>query len=181
MTKALIPLAEGVEEMEAVIIVDTLRRARWHVVTAAVTPQPITASRGVRLLADADWVTVDPSAFDILILPGGAVGTRHLIASDSVLRAVRNFHQHGKPVAAICAAPLVLQAAGILSGVKATCHPGVSAELTATRRLEDRVVIDGNIITSQGPGTAFEFTLAILAHMDGAKALDAVVPGLVLK
>lgn len=179
MKRALVPIAEGVEEMEAVIVVDVLRRAKWQVVMAAVSPQPIRASRGVRLLADCDWPDVNPAEFDVLILPGGAGGTAILAATPSVLDAVRAFHAAGKLIAAICAAPLVLQAAGILAGKRVTCHPGVAADLSATPRLRDRVVEDGNLITSQGPGTSFEFALAILSRLDPA-ALASVTPGLIL-
>lgn len=180
MTKALVPLAEGVEEMEAAIIVDVLRRAKWEVITAAVTPQPITASRGLRLLADADWATVHAADFDILVIPGGGGGTQQLMRSASVLDTVRAFRRAGKPVAAICAGPLVLQAAGILKGIRATCFPGVAADLTAAHHVSERVAIDQNIITSQGPGTAFEFALALIAHVDGPQAVEAVAPGLIL-
>lgn len=180
MPRALVPLADGVEEMEAVIIIDTLRRGKWEVVSAAVTPAPITASRGVCLLPDQPWSSINPLDFDILVIPGGAAGTRVLMATPSVLDAVREFRQRGKPVAAICAGPLVLQAAGVLNGIRATCHPGVAKELTATPRLTDRVVVDEGIITSQGPGTSFEFALVILRHLDGPAAADAVAAGLIL-
>jgi putative intracellular protease/amidase len=133
----------------------------------------------VRLLADCDWPDVNPAEFDVLILPGGAGGTAILAATPSVLDAVRAFHAAGKLIAAICAAPLVLQAAGILAGKRVTCHPGVAADLSATPRLRDRVVEDGNLITSQGPGTSFEFALAILSRLDPA-ALASVTPGLIL-
>ncbi|MDA0577532.1 MAG: DJ-1/PfpI family protein [Verrucomicrobia bacterium] len=180
MIKALVPLAEGVEEMEAVIVVDTLRRAGWIVTTAAITPQPITASRGVRLLADTDWAAITPADYDVLVLPGGAGGTRHMIQSPAVQTAIRDFHAQAKFIAAICAAPLVLQAAGILAGKQVTCHPGVAGDLTATARSPNRVVVDGNLITSQGPGTAFEFALAILRHVSGPAAVETVTPGLIL-
>ena len=180
MTRALVPLAAGVEEMEAVIIIDVLRRSGWEVVAAGVTPSPILASRGVRLLADAEWSQLDPAAFDILIIPGGAGGTDVLAQTPSVLAAVRDFRAAGKPLAAICAGPLVLQAAGVLHGVRATCHPGVASRLTATPRLPERVVVDGNTITSQGPGTTMEFALAIIEHVDGARTAKAVAPGLMM-
>ena len=92
----------------------------------------------------------------------------------------RAFRAANKPVAAICAGPLVLQAAGILDGARATCHPGVAKELTLTERRPERVVVDNNIVTSQAPGTAFEFALAVLDLVDGPEAVRAVTPGLVL-
>ncbi len=181
MTTVLIPMAEGVEEMEAVILIDVWRRAGWQVVAAAVTPMPIRASRGVRLLADAEWETAClRTDFDLLALPGGLGGTEALCKTPSVLEAVRRFHSAGKYVAAICAAPLVLQAAGILDGVRATCHPGTADQLTATRWSPERVVRDGRLFTSQGPGTAFEFALALVAEIDGTAARDDLARGLVL-
>ena len=180
MTTALVPLADGVEEMEAVIIIDTLRRAKWTVTPVAIGDATVTASRGVRLVADMTWETIQPLDYDVLIIPGGAPGVARLSAHPGVLTAIRDFHAAAKPIGAICAGPLVLQAAGILAGRHVTCHPGVARELTATQRRADRVVHDGNLITSQAPGTAFEFVLAILAAVDGPDAVAGVAPGLVL-
>jgi len=168
--KTLIPLANGVEEMEAVIVADVLRRAGWPVTLAAVDPPPITAARGVRLLADASWEDIDPNAFDLLVLPGGAGGARRLSVHPGVQAAIRAFAAAEKWLAAICAGPLALQAAGALDGKQATCHPACAAALTAGPRRPERVVRDGNLITSQGPGTAFEFALALVAAGDGPAA-----------
>jgi protein deglycase len=187
MAKVLVPLADGVEEMEAVIIVDVLRRAGWHVVTAAVraglgaaTGAPLTASRGMRLLADTEWAEVSPKEFDALVLPGGAGGTKVLRGFPPLLETIRQFQRAGKWTCAVCAAPLVLQDAGILRGRPATCHPGVRGELTEADLTDKRVVIDGRIITSQGPGTTFEFALALIREVDGATVADRVSGGLVL-
>lgn len=187
MASALVPLAVGVEEMEAVIVVDVLRRAGWNVRTAAVRAgagsvpgAPLTASRGVRLLADAEWDEVRPDDFDVLVLPGGAGGTKVLRSFQPLLDAIRRFAQAGKWTCAVCAAPLVLQEAGILRGRSATCHPGVRGELTEARRSDERVVMDGRIVTSQGPGTTFEFALAIVRAVDGDAVAERVRGGLVL-
>lgn len=183
MARALVPLADGVEEMEAVIIIDTLRRAKWEVVSASVPKAggaEIVGSRGVKLLPDTEWHSIDPGSFDVLVLPGGSEGTRALSSDKSVLETVRSFVRAQKPVAAICAAPLVLQSAGVLNGRKATCHPAVREELTSARVQDERVVIDGQIVTSRGPGTAFEFALAIIRLVDGSDAADTVAEGLVL-
>ena len=178
--RVLVPLAEGFEEMEAVILVDLLRRASIETVAVAMGDSPtVTASRGVRLLADAMWADLDPSAFDLIALPGGMGGTRRLQGDERLLQALRTHHAAGKPVAAICAGPLVLQSAGLLDGRKATCHPGVAGELTAARRIDARVVADGAVITSQGPGTAIDFALAIIERLAGRPAADTVASGLV--
>jgi 4-methyl-5(b-hydroxyethyl)-thiazole monophosphate biosynthesis len=171
--KALVPLADGVEEMEAVIVIDTLRRAQWEVTSAAIGDQTVEASRGIRLVADARWNDIDPSAYDTMVLPGGAEGARRLASHAGVLETVRVFAATGRTVAAICAAPLVLQAAGILEGREATCHPSVRADLTAASAGNGRVIVDGNVITSQGPGTAFEFALTLIRRLDNPrKAAD---------
>ena len=180
MARVLIPLADGVEEMEAVILIDVLRRATWEVVSAGIAGRTVRASRGVVLVADAEWHAVDPMEFDVLAVPGGAAGADALSREQSVLEAVRCFAESGRLLAAICAGPLVLQAAGVLDGRRATCHPGVAARLTVTPRSAVRVVSDGNVVTSQGPGTAMELALALIARTDGAEAARAVAEGLVL-
>jgi 4-methyl-5(b-hydroxyethyl)-thiazole monophosphate biosynthesis len=177
----LVPLADGVEEMEATIAIDVLRRAGITVVVAAVGAAcEITASRGVRLVADDLWRNLDPLAFDALLLPGGAVGTRTLMADARVLAAVRAYVSAGKLVAAVCAAPLVLQAAGVLDGVAATCHPSVAAELTRAVHRTERVVKTAGIITSQCPGTSMEFALAVVERLIGRPAAEKVAAGLLL-
>ena len=123
MTSALVPITHGTEEMEAVIIVDVLRRAEWRVVCAGVGAMQVKAARGVVLVADVAWEDVDPSSFDVLAIPGGGDGTDTLAAQPDILATVRSFVDAGKIVGAICAGPLVLQAAGVLEGRRATCHP----------------------------------------------------------
>ena len=180
MAKALVPLADGVEEMEAVIIIDTLRRAGWEVVSASISGNTITASRGVRIVPDTLWEKINPDNFDVLVLPGGSKGTSALSSDSRVLKTVRNFVNSNKIVAAVCAAPLVLQTAGVLDNRKATCHPAVRDQLKSCVISDERVVTDGSIITSRGPGTAFEFALTIIRHIDGDTAANKVAEGLVL-
>ena len=180
MARVLVPLADGVEELEAVTLIDVLRRAKWEVVSAGLAGPSVRASRGVVLVPDADWHAVDPMTFDVLAIPGGAAGADALSRDEGVLEAVRCFAESGRLLAAICAGPLVLQAAGVLDGRRATCHPGVASRLTVTARLPERVVTDGNIVTSQGPGTAMELARALIARGDGADAARAVAEGLVL-
>ncbi len=160
-------------------MIDTLRRAEWSVTSAALRSRDITASRGVTLVADCTWSEISPDAFDVLVIPGGAGGTDTLSETDAVLDALRHFDRQDKWIAAICAGPLVLQAAGLLGGRRVTCHPGVSDQLNCPR-LDDRVVVDGHMITSQAPGTSFEFALAIIEHVQGREAADRIRPPLVL-
>ncbi len=167
MPNALIPLADGVEEMEAVILIDVLRRAEWDVVSVGLREGPVTASRGVRLLPDKKWSEVNPDDFDWIILPGGAPGAQKLIADDRVAYALQRHARAGKRLAAVCAAPTVLHAAGVIGGRAITSHPSVAQRLGDARRSNERVVVDGPLVTSQGPGTCFDFALAIVAQEAG--------------
>ena len=180
MPKVLVAIADGSEEMEAVILVDTLRRADWEVVIASASDTPVICSRGVRLVPDALWSKIDPSDFDILVLPGGGPGTEVLAGDPRVLETIRVFDAVGKRLAAICAAPLALQAAGILSGRRVTSHPSVKAQLTVPTYIEEDVVVDGNLVTSRGPGTAFAFALTLVRLSDGEDKADALARAMVL-
>ena len=181
MTKALVLLAEGVEEMEAVIVIDVLRRCGIEVTAAAIAPaREVTASRGVRLLADALLHEVNPAECNALIIPGGAGGSRRLAGDARVLELVRRFTTAGKLVAAVCAGPTVLEAAGVLKGIRFTCHPGVRDQFPGRTPSNDRVVTDGSIITSQGPGTSMEWALAIARHLMGNEIADKVAAGLIM-
>lgn len=165
--KVLIPVAEGIEEMELVILVDVCRRAGWEVVTASIEGDIIKASRGVRVQTDSKWDDVAPSDYDMLLIPGGKGGVDRLSVHEGVLCAIRDFRETDKWIGAVCAGPLALQAAGVLNGRNVTCYPGLAAELTATEHLNERVVVDEKLITSQGPGTCFEFVLKIIELVEG--------------
>lgn len=180
MPNVLVPMANGTEEMEAVITIDLLRRAQWNVTVAGVDDGLITASRGVRLMPDKAWREIKPGESDILMIPGGAPGVERFLQFAPLLETIRAFHHAGKWIGAVCAAPLALQAAGILNGRKATCHPGVAARLTATPRLDERTVVDGRIITSQGAGTTFEFALTLIRLVDGPEKARAIAESIVL-
>jgi len=174
----LLPLAHGVEEMEAVTLIDILRRAKWDVTCAATGSSPVRGSRGVQLVADTAWDAIDPADFDLLVIPGGAQGAQALAAHEGVLDAIRGFVRDGRPVAAICAGPTVLHAAGVLRERKATSHPSVRGALTDAIVLDDRVVIDGGIMTSQGPGTAMEFALALISTLDASERAGEIARGM---
>lgn len=180
MTRVLVPVANGTEEMEAVITIDLLRRAQWNVTATGVDDGPITASRGVRLMPDKVWREINPGDFDVLMIPGGMPGVERFLQFEPLLDMIRAFDAAGKWIGAVCAAPLTLQAAGILKGRKATCHPGVAARLTATKRLDERTVVDGRIVTSQGAGTTFEFALTVIRLVDGPEKAKAIADSIVL-
>ncbi len=178
--KTLIPLADGFEEMEAVIITDVLRRAGWNVVMAGLGEGPVTASRGIRLLPDALWSDVSKRDHEMLIIPGGAGGVERLCAETSVLETVREYREQGRWIAAICAGPLVLETAGILKGCRVTSHPAAMERLRTPTLEETPVVRDGRLLTSRGPGTALLFALSLVAceSLDLARKLagDMVCP-----
>lgn len=163
----LIPLAEGAEDMETVILADVFRRAGWKVVLAGFSEGPTLCARGVRLVPDADWNDVDPDAFEMIVLPGGSGGAERLRLHAGLREALQRAVQAGKRVGALCAGPTVLHAAGILDGRKATCYPGLEQGLTRTDWQEKNVVRDGILFTSRGPGTCFDFALALIEEVEG--------------
>ncbi|MEN8108799.1 MAG: DJ-1 family glyoxalase III, partial [Pseudomonadota bacterium] len=176
MASVLVPLAQGCEELEAVIIVDLLRRAGVDVVTAGLDAQPVRASRGIVLVPDTTLEQVIERDFDMLVLPGGLPGADHL-ENDARLRGLlQSMSAAGKYTAAICAAPKVLASAGLLDGKRATSYPG-AFETTAVAGLEyvdDSVVADGKVITSRGPGTAMDFALQLIETLVGKARRDEV-------
>ncbi len=181
MPKTLVLIADGSEEMEAVITIDVLRRAGWPVTVAAAKEQPtIMASRGVKIQADICLHELDASSYPLIVLPGGKGGTEVFSTNVAVQTLLQQFHATGKTIAAICAAPLALDAAGILEGRQYTCYPGVNADISAGHYHNSRVVEDGNLITSQGPGTTFAFALALVAHFETKKAADELRRQMVL-
>jgi 4-methyl-5(b-hydroxyethyl)-thiazole monophosphate biosynthesis len=180
MKTVLVPLADGVEEMEATIIIDMLRRAQWHVLTVGLKAGTVTAARGTRLVPDEVWDRIDPALFDIIAIPGGARGVENLRHDQRVIAAVRAHAEGGKLTAAVCAGPLVLQDAGVLAGRRATCHPGVVSEFTLARRVDEAVVVDGNIVTSQGAGTTFAFALTLVALVAGGAQAEELARAIVL-
>jgi len=160
---ALIPIADGSEEIEAVTIIDVLRRAGTQVTVASVNDLQITASRGVRITADCLIDNCADRSYDLIALPGGMPGAQHLHDS-AVLKALLIQHDaRNRLFAAICAAPaVVLQPYGLLSDRPATCHPSFSDRLVNQSAIAKRVVVDGKLVTSQGPGTALAFSLTLV-------------------
>lgn len=163
--KVLVPLVEGFEEIEAFAVVDILRRAGIEAVTAGVGGNIVTGAHRIRVNADARMLDIQPEGFSGIVLPGGNPGTDNLMRSERIVRIADDFAKQGKLVAAICAAPLILAKLGLLKERKATIYPGYEKELGKPRN--DPVVADGNIITSQGPGTAVAFALKIVEQLMG--------------
>jgi 4-methyl-5(b-hydroxyethyl)-thiazole monophosphate biosynthesis len=176
MKRVLVPLAPGCEETEAVTIIDLLRRAEIQVVTAGLDDQPITASRGVRLLADATLDEALNSEYDMVVLPGGGPGAENLNKDPRVHELLKRMVASGKFVGAICAAPQVLASAGLLAGRKATSFPGAleGFELPDTQLTGAPVERDGQVVTSRGPGTAMDFALELIEILEGPEKRQAV-------
>lgn len=178
--KALIILAEGFEEIEAVTPVDTLRRAGIEVVTAGVSGRNIKGAHGISVSADIELKDA-PDDADVVVLPGGLPGASNLVSEPKVLELIRSQVKGDRWIAAICASPaLVLEPAGVLSGKSATCYPGFEKHFGAsTRFLSERVVVDGKIITSRGPGTALEFSLKIVEKLIGVQKVEELRSGMI--
>lgn len=166
--KILIPLAEGFEEIEATTVVDVLRRAGMEVVSAGIPGTMIRGSRGMYFKTDKKLDEIEPNEFDMLVLVGGDPGYKNLGRSQSVLKAIADFNSQNKKIAAICAAPTILAKMGILDEKRATVYPGFEKQIPRPRG--DRVFVDENIITAQGPGTAMEFALKIVEILLGPES-----------
>lgn len=181
--RAVVLLAHGCEELEAVALIDVLRRGGVEVVVAGVDPDPIVASRGVRLCADVPFATAldEAASFDVIVLPGGRAGTDRLMSDPAVLSWLREHARAGKLLAAICAAPEVLQAAGLTQGRTLTSHPSVRERLVGGTYSEARVVEDGALLTSRAPGTAIEFAYAILERLLGPACVAQVDAGVLAR
>lgn len=169
MTKtALIPIADGSEDIEAVCLIDVLRRAEVEVTVASVTDdREITASRGTTIVADALISECGDHTYDVIVLPGGVPGAEHLRDCEPLIEMLKEQRDAGRLYAAICASPAVaLLPHGLLAGRCATCYPSFREKLEEARDVEasdEQVVVDGNLVTSQGPGTAILFALRLVA------------------
>ncbi len=164
MAKAAIFFADGLEEIEGLTVVDLFRRADIDIDIVSITgKKSITGSHHIVIQADRLLEEMNFETVDMLILPGGMPGTLNLGACEPLCRQIKLFNEQGKYVAAICAAPSVLGQLGILKGRAATCYPGFEKKLSGARTEEVPVVVDSNIITSRGMGTAIEFAAELIA------------------
>jgi 4-methyl-5(b-hydroxyethyl)-thiazole monophosphate biosynthesis len=175
----LVPLAEGFEEIEAMTVVDVLRRAGIKVVTAGLPGTIVQGSRNVKVIADTKLEDIVEKDFDALVLVGGSPGYSNLSKSNKILKIVGDYHRDGKLVAAICGAPTVLAEAGILTNIKATVYPGLEKYIPKPR--SERVLLEGNVMTSQAPGTAMEFSLKLVEYLAGKETMRNVSEQLVFR
>jgi len=168
--KVVVPLAPGFEEIETMAIVDVLRRGEVEVYLAGIAEPPIASARGVKVVPD---ISIDEvTDYDAVVLPGGNPGYMNLASDERVLKLVRDAHRVKKYVAAICAAPSVLGKAGIMEGITATRYPGI--DVIGAKYSDERIVRDGTIITSQGPGTAIDFALLLVEILVGKATSETV-------
>ena len=185
MKRVVVPLAHGFEEIETVTVVDILRRAGISVTIAGVepgTPPGVIEGRtGIKLLPDVSIVGLNASDFDMVVLPGGLKGTQTLQKDPLVARLLRIMQDSDRYIAAICAAPTVLAAHGMIAGRRLTSHPSVKGQLSGALYDEGRVVIDGKLVTSRGPGTAMEFAMALVEILMGRQKVEEVNQGVLAK
>jgi protein deglycase len=173
--RVLVPIADGTEEMEAVVIIDVLRRAGAQVTVASVGPLTVTASRGVKIVADIQIDACRDEAFDLIVLPGGIPGAEHLRDSVVLTDLLTRQRSDGRWYGAICAAPAVVLAHhGLLEPEKATCHPAFTGQLPDAGQAHQRVLVAGRCVTSQGAGTALEFALKLVELLFDREAAESV-------
>lgn len=181
MKKVALFLANGFEEIEALATVDILRRAQIPVETISVSDtETVTGAHNVPVIADKIFQEADFSEVEVLVLPGGMPGAKHLNEHEGLKKLITKFNGEGKQIAAICAAPMVLGGLGLLKGKRATCYPGFEPELTGAQVVSENVVVDGNITTGRGPGLAFDFALRLVEQIAGLKIRQETQNGLLL-
>lgn len=174
-------LATGFEEVEALTVVDILRRANIDVQSVSIMGEKtVEGAHGIIVEADILFEEADYSGCEMIVLPGGMPGATNLEAHEGLMQNIVEFAEGGKKLAAICAAPLALGTAGVIEGKRATIYPGMEDRLKGATPTGDRVTIDGDVITGMGPAFAMDFALAIVGELKGAAMKDQVAAGLLL-
>jgi len=183
MKRAFVFLASGFEEIEAISIIDVLRRGEVNTITVSITDdKKVKGAHNIEVIADEIFTNVDFSNGDMLVLPGGQPGTDNLNAHAGLKAAINQYNDQQKYIAAICAAPLVFGEMGLLKGKKAICYPSFESRLIGAKITgNERVVVDGNIITSKGPGTAIEFALQLVEILVGKEVAEKWRNGMIVK
>lgn len=179
--KILIPLAEGFEEIEAVTCIDVLRRGGVEVVTASLNNLDVKGAHNIIIKADTSISTIKRGEFDGILLPGGMPGATNLRDDERVIELIQELAKEEKLIAAICAAPIALERAGVITNKKATSYPGFDKDLTSCKYQNDRVVVDKNIITGRGPGVALEFALEVIKYLIGETKVKDLEKGMLVE
>jgi 4-methyl-5(b-hydroxyethyl)-thiazole monophosphate biosynthesis len=180
MASVLVPLAEGFEEIEAVSIIDVLRRGGIEVTTAYLFNREVNGANGITVVANMSIDDVDPEEYDMMVLPGGIPGAEHLRDDERVQRLLRYFDEKNKRVGAICAAPIALEKAGVIGDDDTyTCYPSYEEQIAHGHFTDaHKVVKSGNVLTSRGPGTAICFALAIVKELASEETYQQLKAGL---
>lgn len=180
MATVLVPLAQGCEELEAITIIDLLRRAQIDVTVAGLEAGPVKASRGTVILPDVTLDQAITKDYDMIVLPGGLPGATHLQNDERLQRIIKKMSVENKYTAAICAAPKALASAGLLDNKRATSYPGTidTKAFPSIMLTTEAITIDGKVITSRGPGTAMDFALTLIQLLAGEAMRDEVEHGL---
>lgn len=167
-------LADGFEEMEAIVPTDILKRAKLEVKTGGVTSKNPVGAGGVRIECDLSIDEISENNLEGIILPGGMPGAENLFKSNKVKNLINYCFENDKIIGAICAAPMILGKMGLLRGKKACCYPGFENELSGAEIVDSRVCLDGKIVTGKGPGAALEFSLKLLEIFVGERATEII-------
>lgn len=182
MQEVFIFLAEGFEEIEAISIIDILRRSEIKIITISITDKnTVIGAHNISIIADKLFSETDFSCGEMLILPGGMPGSNNLNAHKGLKKLLKQYNAKKKRIAAICAAPFVLGGLHLLKEKKATVYPGFEAKLLGAIYVEDDIVKDGNIITGKGPAFAFNFALSIITELKGQKKAEEIASSMLLK
>ena len=181
MKKAVVFLADGLEEIEGLTVVDLLRRAGVQVTTVSIREkeQMVTGAHNIVIRADSCFEDMDFASQDLLVLPGGMPGTTNLGNHAGVVGEIRKFYEEGKKIAAICAAPSVFGQMGILKGREATCYPGMESKLTGAKVVQTEVAVSDHVTTSRGVGTAIPFALSLVSQLLDQPTADALAKSIV--
>jgi 4-methyl-5(b-hydroxyethyl)-thiazole monophosphate biosynthesis len=175
MKKVLIPIANGTEELEAIGIIDTLRRAGAEVTIASVQNLEITGANGIKIIADKLITDCENEKYDLIALPGGLPGARYLHDNPILTKLLKKQAEQGKLYGAICASPVVvLQKHNLLENKKATAYPAMAEQLRIQDSITENVVVDGNCITSKGPGTVLHFAMQLVESLFGKEKADEI-------
>lgn len=177
--KIMVPLADGFEEIEAVTVIDVMRRAGLDVETVGVPSSLITGANGVKIMADRKINEIKGAGYNAIVFPGGNRGVETLMKSPTLMELMKEMNAKGQVIGAICAAPLILAEHGILDEKRATIYPGMEKKLSYPRG--NKVVVDDNIITSQAPGTAMDFALMVVRKLLGEDAVSKLKHELVVE
>lgn len=180
MSKVYIFLADGFEDIEGLTVVDLMRRAGIEAVTVSVKDtREVRTSHGITLYTDCVFKDTDFSDAEMLVLPGGMPGTLNLGACLPLTELLTKFYREGKKVAAICAAPSIFAKLGFLEGRRATAYPSFMDQLSGARTTEEAVVVDGNVTTSRGLGTAIDFSLSLITQLLGKEKAEEIAESIV--